>query len=225
MQQADHQMCVLMFHGIGPVTHELEPGEGDYWIDWPLFDAIVDYSKNGAARACDFTFDDGNASDVEAARRLHAAGLTGRFFILAGRIDAPGYLSREEVREIAALGMEIGIHGRDHIDWRQTDAASLRREIDDSRTEIGELVGGAIDTLAIPYGLYNKRVWTYLAASSFKRIYTSDRGLARPGDRFVRRNPVMRMHRIADIDAIVRDAVSIPARVRRTVMPALKRAV
>lgn len=214
-----------MFHGIGPMSHDLEPGEAEYCIDWALFDAIIDYAIHDTRRACDFTFDDGNASDLEAARRLRAAGLVGRFFVLAGRIGQPGYLSHEDVREMVAMGMEIGLHGRDHVDWRATDDATLRREIDDSRAELAELCGGEVNTLAIPYGLYDKRVWSYLEASSFARIHTSDRGLSRLGDRFVRRNPVMAGHRIEDIDALARDAVPFGDRIRRMVMPVLKRGI
>lgn len=225
MAAATDNTCVLMFHGIGAIGHPLEPGEGDYWIDWPRFDAIVDYCLTDPPRPCVFTFDDGNSSDLEAARRLSARGATGIFFVLAGKIGTPGYLSAQDVRDMAALGMEIGLHGRDHIDWRAADDATLRSEIDESRDAVAALCAAPVTALAIPYGLYDKRVWRYLEKSDFARIYTSDRGLARKVDRFIRRNPIMRDQTLADLGAVVRDDVGVAARVRRTVMPLLKRAV
>lgn len=216
---------VLMFHGIGEAGHAFEPGEEEYWISWDQFDEINDHCAASEPHKFAFTFDDGNSSDVVAARKMRDKGVPGSFFVLVGRIDTPGYLTSDEVRELGSLGMEVGLHGRDHVDWRKTDEASLRSEVDLAREELSDLCGTAIDTVAIPYGAYDRRVWNYLDASSFTRIYTSDRGLARESDRFVRRNPIMSWHRANDIEATYEDKVGPVARLRRTVMPMVKRRI
>lgn len=214
---------VLMFHGVGTPAVEQEPGEDAYWIEWDRFDAIVAHCAALPPQADRFTFDDGNASDLEAARRMRAEGVDGSFFVLAGRLGKPGYLTAENLRELLDLGMEVGLHGRDHVDWRKTDDATLFSEIDLAAQELSEACGKPIDTMAIPYGAYDKRVWSYLERSQFKRIYTSDRGVSPAGSRFIRRQPVMKWHTLADIDALLRDEASPLARVRRTVMPRIKR--
>jgi peptidoglycan/xylan/chitin deacetylase (PgdA/CDA1 family) len=140
-----------------------------------------------------------------------------------GRIDTPGYLSRDDVRALRDLGMEVGLHGRNHVDWRETDDRALQSEVDVAREELADLLAAPVETVAIPYGLYDRRVWAYLQRSSFRRIYTSDRGRARATDRFVCREPVMRWHGSADIEMILEDRVSSIARIRRGVMPRLKR--
>ena len=49
------------------------------------------------------SFDDGNSSDVEIALpALRERGLPRRFFVVAGRLDRPGSLSRDDVRELHA---------------------------------------------------------------------------------------------------------------------------
>lgn len=212
-----------MFHGVGDAGHPFEDGEQDYWISWQQFDAITAYCSGLQADRFHFTFDDGNESDVEAARRMWTMGVTGSFFVLTGRLDTPGYLTRDSVREMLDLGMEIGLHGRDHVDWRTMDDAGLHREIDGAAQELADLCGRRIASAAIPYGLYDGRVWRYLEKSSFDRIFTSDRGLSRPDDRFIRRNPVMAWHGVSDIADMIDDKVSPVDRLRRAVMPAIKR--
>lgn len=221
----DRPQTVLMFHGIGTATQPLEAGEADYWISWEQFDAILDYCASLPTGACLFTFDDGNASDLEAARRMRQRGVGGSFFVLAGRIDAPGYLSRDDLHALTELGMEVGLHGRDHVDWRRADDPTLTSEVDAARTELEASAGTTIDTVAIPYGAYDRRVWKYLRDRPFRRIYTSDRGRSRPSDRFVRRDPVMRWHGVQDIAKLVAGQAPLSTRLRAMVMPAIKRLI
>ena len=217
--------AVLMFHGIGAPEHPMEPGEADYWIDWTLFDTIVQHCTKIAPRSDIFTFDDGNASDLEAARRMRAQGISGHFFILAGRIGAPGYMTARDVQELLSLGMEVGLHGRDHRDWRTVDDATLHSEVDLARQELAELCGREIKTVAIPYGAYNRRVHTYLQRSDFARIYTSDPGISAPGSRFIRRYSIMKRHTMSDIEGMLAGTAPLLARLRRTVMPVIKRSI
>ncbi|MBU7581140.1 MAG: polysaccharide deacetylase family protein, partial [Porphyrobacter sp.] len=188
-----------MFHGIGTPLGEMEDGEENYWIDWEMFDSVVEYCAKLPAQADRFTFDDGNLSDVEAARRMRRHGIGGYFFVLVGRIGKPGYLDADNIQELMSLGMEIGLHGRDHRDWRKVDDATLASEIDLAAEELEAICGRRIDTLSIPFGAYDKRVWSYLERSKLNRIYTSDRGVSPEGSRFVRRNSVTKWQSLSDL--------------------------
>ena len=97
----------VCFHGIGTPQRVLEPGEDSYWISRDTFLGVLD-------RVVDrdhvrLSFDDGNASDVEfALPALLERGLTATFFVVAGRLDQPGSLSRDDVRRLHDAGMTIG---------------------------------------------------------------------------------------------------------------------
>lgn len=216
---------ILMFHGIGTPPVAIPDDEHAYWVDWNLFDEVIDYCGTLPLQADRLTFDDGNISDLEAARRMRRAGLSGSFFVLVGRIGAPGYLGEEDLRELIDLGMEIGLHGRDHRDWRRVDDATLVSEIDRAREELAAICARPIEYLAIPYGAYDRRVWTYLQNSAFRRIYTSDRGVSAEESRFIRRNTVTRQSSFAQIVSMLHDDVPPQTRLRRAVMPVLKRRI
>ncbi|QYU70255.1 polysaccharide deacetylase family protein [Leptolyngbya sp. 15MV] len=219
------EMTVLMFHGVGVPGHALEDGEADYWVSEARFAEMANHVAANHARRVELTFDDGNASDLAAARVLHGLGLSAAFFVLVGRIGKPGYLSVADIGELRSLGMEVGLHGRDHVDLRRADDATMRSEIDLAREELADICHAPVTSMAIPYGLYDRRVWNYLARTDFRRIHTSDRGTAKPGDRFVRRNPIMAWHGADHIAELMRRRPPLAARARMAVMPRLKRLI
>jgi len=218
--------CVLMFHGIGQIPGHVVPEERRYWITWDFFDEIVEYvRKQPAEREILFTFDDGNASDLGAARKLAEADLDGIFFILAGRIGQPDYLDEKAIAEMRSLGMRVGLHGRDHLDWRSLSDSDLEDELVSARAEIAAISGSSLDTVAIPFGAYNRSVMRRLKSDDFNRIYTSDPGMARRSDRIVRRNTVKAEHSLADVIDMINDRISFTKKVRRAIAPPIKRMI
>ena len=71
--------------------------------------------------------------------------------------------------------MKIGSHGWSHIDWRKTDDVTLNQEINSAKRKIEDTIGRKVDSLAIPFGSYDRRIMNMLGG--FDRIYTSDTGL------------------------------------------------
>ena len=218
------KQAILMFHGIGEPPTNIPPAEVPYWITDSFFDEIVGYARSRhSGPEIVFTFDDGNESDVAAARKLSEVGLKGQFFVLAGRLESPGYLDRSGLLILDDLGMEIGLHGTHHVDWRRASQAELIDETVTSRKTLADVVGKPITSLAIPFGAYNKRVLRYLESQNFDRIYLADNGLATAGSKYLRRNPVMGWQTISHIDDYVEDRASLLTKVRRKLMPLLKR--
>ncbi|MEQ9122312.1 MAG: polysaccharide deacetylase family protein, partial [Alphaproteobacteria bacterium] len=175
---------IVNFHGIGAPARTLEEGEPPYWISVEQYRRILDQAvaieAAGGARFV-FTFDDGNKSDIEiGAAELDARGLKGAFFPLAGRLDAPGSLSRADVRALADAGHKVGTHGRDHVSWLDLDAAAEQAEMVDARAALAEAAGAKIDMAAIPLGQYGRRTLAQLKAHGYRTVYTSDGGEADP---------------------------------------------
>lgn len=170
----------LNFHGLGNPGRPLEPGEEQFWLPVERFEEILDDVVVPNRSCVSVTFDDGNVSDVEIALpRLLARKLTARFFVLAGRLDAPRFLSRAAVRALKSAGMTIGSHGYDHVKWPDASDQVLTHELADSKRELSDLIGAPIGEVAVPYGAYNWRILRWLKRYGYRAVYTSDCGSCR----------------------------------------------
>jgi peptidoglycan/xylan/chitin deacetylase (PgdA/CDA1 family) len=168
----------VCFHGIGTPARELEPGESRYWITVDAYHRVLD--EIATWPSVRISFDDGNASDVEIGLPgLVERGLTADFFILAGRLGAPGSLDDQAVKELAAGGMTVGTHGMRHIPWRGLSPTASRAELVDARERIQACSGAMVDAAACPLGRYDRRLLGDLRRLGYRRVFTSDRRAAR----------------------------------------------
>lgn len=167
----------LCFHGIGEPGRQLEPDEDLYWVEPAQFDEFLAVIRED--RRIRLSFDDGNASDVaHALPSLLSHGLQGTFFVVAGRLDQPGSLSRAQVRELVRAGMSVGSHGLEHRPWRTVSDTDLEAELSQAAEIIGATVGQSIREVSCPFGSYDRRVLTAIRRHGFDRVYTSDGGAA-----------------------------------------------
>jgi peptidoglycan/xylan/chitin deacetylase (PgdA/CDA1 family) len=172
------RMINICFHGIGTPQRELEPGEELYWIGVPEFLRILDDLLEWPAVR--ISFDDGNSSDVTVALpALTERGLTADFFVLAGRLDDPGSLDRDDVRELCRHGMAVGSHGMAHRSWRGMDPATREQELVVARARLAAVTGARIETAACPLGRYDRQVLAHLRRLGYAKVFTSDRRRAR----------------------------------------------
>lgn len=169
----------LCFHGIGTPERPLEKDEAQYWVGVDQFEELL-----GAIRrypSIRITFDDGNASDAKLALpALLRNNLSATFFVVAARLDQPGSLSSEDVRDLVRAGMAVGSHGLAHRPWRSADDDALRAEMAASGL-IADAAGVPVREAACPFGSYDRRVLTALRRHGFSRVYTVDEGHAKPG--------------------------------------------
>lgn len=167
----------VCFHGIGEPGRPLEPDEDLYWVEPAQFDEFLAVIRNDSRMR--ITFDDGNASDaVYAMPSLLRHGLRGVFFVVAGRLDQPGSLSRPQVRELSQAGMSIGSHGLEHRPWRTVSDEDLEAELGQAAEIISTAIGQPIRQVACPFGSYDRRVLRAIRRHGFDRVYTADGGAA-----------------------------------------------
>lgn len=172
---------ILCLHGVGDPPEHVERDERPYWCGarqfCELIDAIAPISEATGVHVR-LTFDDGNESDLRVAvPALVDQGIVAEFFVCAGRIGMPGYLTESDLVEIEDAGMRVGSHGWAHVDWRSLDEAGRRREHIDARARLSDILGRSVDEVAIPFGSYDRRVLTDLRRTGVRVAYTSDRGL------------------------------------------------
>lgn len=219
------QLCILNFHGIGTPHANVGADEARYWVTQARFERCLDQAltHQSAGRQIKITFDDGNRSDLDiACPALLARGLHGHFFILTGRLDDPRYLSSDDIRTLHAQNMEIGLHGRAHVDWRQMDEKGLHVEVNTARDQLSEITGHSIDTAGLPFGGYNKRVIRHLRQAGFKRIYTSDGGHTGSGGLLQHRTSVQGHMEASDIEAILKGNETLATTSKRALKSWLK---
>jgi peptidoglycan/xylan/chitin deacetylase (PgdA/CDA1 family) len=124
---------------------------------------LVDAMHAGRQRGLvGITFDDGYASLVKAALpALLRHGFSATMFIVSGLLSGTNewdegwewpLMSAEQVRELAAAGMEIASHSVTHLRLAGADADQLKAEVSDSRESLSDVIGAAIRGFAYPYG-------------------------------------------------------------------------
>jgi peptidoglycan/xylan/chitin deacetylase (PgdA/CDA1 family) len=207
---------ILTFHGLGErIPERATAAERKVWVPLEWFERIVAaLPREGVALA----FDDGNASDAELALPvLQRLGRTARFFVLAGRIGAPGHLGAADIASLHAAGMTIGSHGLRHRDWRASADTELDVELAGSRRVLEDLLGAEVAEAACPFGSYDRRVLRALRRTGYRRVYNSDGGSSSAGAWLAPRTTVHRERPLEDWLALARAGAdgALPSPVRR----------
>lgn len=137
---------------------------------------------HGPGRSIGLTFDDGRESDHRLALPiLQRMGLHGTFFVVTDWIDRPGFLTRAEIRELAAAGMEIGSHTASHRFLSDLPETEVRRELGASRAMLQDLTGRPVPFLALPGGRGSRAAFRIAREVGYRAICTSRVGTNRLG--------------------------------------------
>ena len=111
-----------------------------------------------SAPAVAITIDDGCETDLLAiAPILREFHFGGTFYVVAGFLDKPGYLSVSQLRELSGLDFEIGCHSMTHPYLSDLDDASLPGEIADSKKVLEQILGKPVEHFSCPGGRYDAR--------------------------------------------------------------------
>jgi peptidoglycan/xylan/chitin deacetylase (PgdA/CDA1 family) len=133
----------------------------------PLAEQIAGF-KSGAnlGGTLSITFDDGYLDNYEvAAPILQRLGLPATFFITSDFIGSqrvpfwdkelpfqPGWMSWDQVRDLAKRGFSIGGHTVNHIDMGKEPTDAIRVELSTSKQRIESELGTGIELFAYPFG-------------------------------------------------------------------------
>jgi peptidoglycan/xylan/chitin deacetylase (PgdA/CDA1 family) len=167
---------IMMYHGVADVAEDpnklcVTPQRFAEQMSWLKrhdlrgvgIGTLVDAMRLGRQRGLvGITFDDGYVNILEAAvPELLRHGFTASMFILSGRLgganewdEGPRWplMFADQVRELAAVGMEVGSHGATHRRLDGVGADQLEAEVSGSRESLGELIGSPVRGFAYPYG-------------------------------------------------------------------------
>jgi len=115
------------------------------------------------------TFDDGyTCFDAQAWPALRARGMGATVFLVSGQIGGVNawesdeielpLLSAERILALQADGVHFGSHSVNHRPLAHVPLEDAREELNQSRAQLGELLGRAVDVFAYPFSNQNRTV-------------------------------------------------------------------
>jgi peptidoglycan/xylan/chitin deacetylase (PgdA/CDA1 family) len=134
-------------------------------------------------KAVVITFDDGYADAfAEAAPVLAQYGFKGTFYIITALVDAPRYLTWDQIRALAADGHTIGSHTVGHPDLRTLGPAALQAQLQNSRAVLEEHLGRPVLDFCYPAGKFNAAVEAAVGAAGYRTAVTTRGGWSPAGE-------------------------------------------
>lgn len=132
------------------------------------------------------TFDDGYADFATAAWPIiKAHQMTAVQYVVSGFIGRAGYLSADQVKQLATEGVVIGAHTVHHLNLTTLDAGRLTAELTESKTMLEALIGQPVPWFAYPAGRYDATVLAAIQQAGYAQAVTTNAGFAtNQDDRF-----------------------------------------
>jgi peptidoglycan/xylan/chitin deacetylase (PgdA/CDA1 family) len=91
-------------------------------------------------------------------------------------------MTRGEVEEWVAAGLQVGSHTRSHASLPALDGAGLTDEVKGSRAELEDLIQAPVPIFAYPFGHYDPRVREQVVEAGYLCAYTFLNGRITTGD-------------------------------------------
>ncbi|PIR41823.1 MAG: hypothetical protein COV30_01365 [Candidatus Yanofskybacteria bacterium CG10_big_fil_rev_8_21_14_0_10_37_15] len=119
------------------------------------------------------SWDDGHKLDIKLAELLDKYGLKGTFYI------SKNYFKEERLSEEEILSLsrnhEIGAHTINHLDLTNIPAEDAKKEIQQSKNWLEDVLEKEVSMFCYPYGKYNNHIKTTVKESGFKGARTTKR--------------------------------------------------
>jgi peptidoglycan/xylan/chitin deacetylase (PgdA/CDA1 family) len=193
-----HQIADHQGHGNGSA---IAPNDWPYRLDRDVFEAqirsiyqqrmrtvvmeelTVESSEGGPlasmpSRPVCLTFDDGSISDYAIAYpTLLSYGQRATFFVITDRIGQPGYVSWDQLREMAANGMSIQSHSCTHAELAHGPSRQAREELLRSKERLEQALGRRITAFAAPGGSWRPDLSALAEECGYALVCTSEQGV------------------------------------------------
>jgi peptidoglycan/xylan/chitin deacetylase (PgdA/CDA1 family) len=193
---------LFVYHGLVDRTEpHIDSNDVKYWVPIGQFTEQLDQIRQAGCRVlllkhlesiqadragCErhtvLTFDDGRASDyLVAYPQLVERRLSAEFFLNTAKIDTPGFLTWQEIREMQGQGMSFQSHSHEHLDLTRLSSEDLERQLDISKRTLEDRLGCSVDFLAAPCGLVNRQVIDCALRLGYRAVCSARSLPARPG--------------------------------------------
>lgn len=202
----DARVPILMYHHIGDLPPDADTLRKSLTVSEENFDAqlkfisdqgftaihisdLLNYLNTGASlppKPIVLTFDDGYDDNyLNAFPTLKDHKLGGTFFIITGRAEynSPGYMTWEQIGELAQNGMEIGSHSLTHrYNLGNVAVSTQRTEIVQAHEELSKRFPEWLPIFSYPSGSYNLNTLDILHELNYQGAVTTRQGTLQSGD-------------------------------------------
>jgi peptidoglycan/xylan/chitin deacetylase (PgdA/CDA1 family) len=188
------KVLILMYHYVRKVEKEDDPLGYKLSVDPDALDQQLKWLKeNGyhglstkdiiekkiTKKSVILSFDDGYEDFyTEAFPRLKKYGFSATCAIIINQIDAPNYLSRDQIKELVSFGIEIVSHSMSHADMTSLDDSQLENELKTSKDTLENEFGINVETFVYPYGRFDENVDKKLKDFGYSLGITTKSGTA-----------------------------------------------
>ena len=205
--RASVRVPILMYHYIrvNPDAHDrlgydlsVTPEDFQRQMDWladnhyhPVgFEELRGYFLGHGTlptRPVVITLDDGYRDlYTEAYPVLRAHGFKAVAYIVTGFLDSPNNVSRQQLLEMQAHGIQVGSHTVSHPDLTRLPAGEVRRQLEDSKATLESLLGHPVVDFCYPGGTVNQAVVEAVRAAGYLTATTTASGITHSAsDRYV----------------------------------------
>lgn len=137
----------------------------------------------GPVKPVVITFDDGNLNSfTEGLPVLEKHRLTATWYIIPQRFGARDFISKDQVKELAAKGMDIQSHTLNHLLLTRLPQNELDWELREGKRVLEELVGKPVLHLAYPATTHNAFVRQRTVAAGYATATLMDPRIASEKD-------------------------------------------
>jgi peptidoglycan/xylan/chitin deacetylase (PgdA/CDA1 family) len=138
-------------------------------------DQLYNYLLKGAPLPSNpvmISFDDSREEQYTIAdQELKKYGFKGVYFIMTVSLNRPGYMTKEEVKQLADEGNTIGSHTWNHSNVKNYVAADWVKQVDKPSQELEQITGKPVNYFAYPFGLWNKQAVEQIKQRGFKAAF------------------------------------------------------
>ncbi len=145
---------------------------------------VSDIEPGGSGKSVCLTFDDGyDCFHRNVVPALEAVGGKAVVFVIADYIGRTNnwdirlsykpfrHMSGEQIREVAAMGYEVGSHSCTHKDLTRLTGGVLKEELTRSKKSLEDITGMEVDALSFPYGRYNRATAEAAFDAGYRRLF------------------------------------------------------
>lgn len=199
------RLPILMYHYISEPPPDADVYRIDLSVPPSLFRQHLEYLRDGGYtpvgledlyaalqtgavlpdKPVVLTFDDGYEDNyTNAWPLLREFGFTGTFYVMTSGPDTgnSGYMTPQQLAEMAAGGMQIESHSRDHPDLRGRDGDFLVYQLLGAQESIAVWTGHTPYQFAYPAGVYDEAVLTMLRSLHVQTAVTTQNGVLHTTD-------------------------------------------